>query len=71
MCVFTTPRYETKTDIRKGMGSRSLSLSRFFYVFFSELSVSGTKKIDDDDRRGNMRQHRLRIGVNDNDKRWI
>ncbi len=70
MRVFTTPRYETKTDIRKEMGSLSLSVS-FFYVFFSELSVPGTKKIDDDDRRGNMRQHRLRIGVNDNDKRWI
>jgi hypothetical protein len=66
--VFTTPRYETKTDIRKEMGRLSLS---FFYVF-PELSISGTqKKIDDDDRRGNMRQHRLRIEVNDNGERWI
>ena len=41
VCVFTTSRYETKTDIRKEMGS--LSLSRFFYVF-PELSIPGIPK---------------------------
>jgi hypothetical protein len=66
MCVFTTPRYETKTDIKKEMGSLSL----FFYVFFFLNFLSrAQKKIDDDERQGNMRQHRLRIELND--KRWI
>ena len=51
--------------------SLSLLLSRFFYVF-PELSISGIqKKIDEDDRRRNTRQHRLRIELNDNDERWI
>ncbi len=66
VCVHYSKIRDEETDIRKKMGSLPLF---FFMFFFSELSISGTKKIDDDERQGNMRQHRLRIEVND--KRWI
>jgi hypothetical protein len=41
VCVFTTSRYETKTDIRKEMGSLSLS---FFLCFSWTLYLGHTKK---------------------------
>ncbi len=71
VCVFTTSIYELKTDIRKGMGSHSLSCF-FVCVFFFWTFYLGHKKKDrrEDERQGNMRQpHRLRIEMND--KRWI
>jgi len=42
VCVFTTPRYETKTDIRKEMGRLSLSL--FFMFFLNSLSRAYKKR---------------------------